>query len=70
MSEVQAVIALPTFLADTVETQFHTTLSGASGHGGITCWSKEIQYLLRTYGTASAMREVLEDLRNITEDAL
>ena len=67
MSEAQAFIALPIFLADPAETQFRTNLSGASRHGGVTCWTEAIQYLLRTYATASAMRKFLEDLRNIRQ---
>ena len=69
MSEAQAFIALPTFLADPAETQFRTTLSGASRRGGVTCWPEAVQYLLRTYATAFAMREVLADLRNIKQNA-
>lgn len=37
MSEAQAFIAIPTFLAEPAETQFGSNLSGASRHGGITC---------------------------------
>lgn len=42
-SEAQTFIALPKFLADPPETQFRTNLSGASRHGGISCWSAAIQ---------------------------
>ena len=40
MSEAQAFIALPTFLADPAETQFRTNLSGGSRRGGINCCLK------------------------------
>lgn len=32
MSQAQAFIALPTFLAELAETQFYTSLSGSSRH--------------------------------------
>ena len=48
MTEAQAFIALPTFLSEPAETQFRTNLSGASRHGGITCWPEAVQYMLRT----------------------
>jgi len=67
MSEAQAFIALPSFLADPAETQFRTNLSGGSRKGGVTCWPEAIQYLLRTYATPTAMREALEHLRNIRQ---
>lgn len=69
MSEAQALIALPTFLAGPAETQFRKNLSGVSLHGGITCWPEAILYLLRTYATSYAMREDLEYLRNIRKGA-
>lgn len=65
MSEAQAFIALPTFLADPAESQFRTNHAGESRNGGITCWSEAIKYLLWTYETASVMNEVIEDLRNV-----
>lgn len=67
MSEAQAFIDLPTFLADPADTQYRTNLSGVSSHGGMTCWPEAIQDLLRTYATASAMCEGLEDLRNVKQ---
>ena len=65
MSEAQAFIALSTFLPDPAETQSCTNLSGGPRRGGITRCPKAIQYLLRIYATAAAMRESLESLRNI-----
>lgn len=70
VSEAQALNALPNFLADPTETQFRTNLSGASLHGVMICWEKAIQYLLRTYATASDMREVLDDLHNFEQKAV
>ena len=70
MSEAQAFIALPTFLADPAETQFRTNFSGGSRRGGITCWPEAIQYLLRTYATAAVMREALDILQNIRQSSI
>ena len=67
MSEAQAFIALPNFLADPAETEFGTNLSGGSRKGGVTCWPEAIQFFLRTYATAATMREALESLRNIRQ---
>lgn len=49
MPEAQALIALPTVLAQSAETQFRSELSGASLHGSINCWPGAIKYILRTY---------------------
>lgn len=65
MSEAQAFISFPTFLAKAGDTQFRTRLGGASRHRRITCRPEAIQHFLRTYASASAMRKVLEHLRNI-----
>lgn len=65
MSEAEAFILIPIFLADPAEIQFRTKLSEASRYGGVSCCPEAIQYLLKTYETASSMSEVLEDLRNI-----
>lgn len=45
MLEAQAFIAFQKILAYPAEMKFCTNLSGASHHGGITCWLKTIQYL-------------------------
>lgn len=67
MLEAQVFITIPTFLADRAQTQFRSNLSRACRQGGITFWLEAIQYLLHTYATASAMREGLEDLRNVRQ---
>lgn len=65
LSGAQAFIAMPTFLAYFAETQLRTNHSGASRHDVFTCWPEAIQYFLRRYATASALHEVLDDLRNV-----
>lgn len=67
ISEVREFIALTTFSPNPAEIKFRTNLSGAYHHRGITLWPEAIQYLLRSYTTASAMREVLEDLFKVKE---
>lgn len=59
--------ALPTFLVDLADTHFRTNFSGASHRGGVTCWPEAVKYLVRTYGTPSAMREDLYDIRTIEQ---
>lgn len=49
MSESQAFISVPTFLVDLAQTQFRTSLSQTSRHGGITSYSEAMQYIFRTY---------------------
>ena len=67
MSAAQEFISLPTFVTDHAQTQFRTNRSGGLRRGGITCWPKAIQYLLRTYATAASVQEALESLRNIRQ---
>lgn len=59
ISEPQALTSLPTFVADITETQFRAKLSQASPQGAVTYLPEATYYLLRTYSTASAMRELL-----------
>lgn len=70
MFEAQAFIALFQFLANREDIRFTTKLSRASRQFVITCLPEVIQYLLRTFGTSSAMREVIEDLRNTSRGSL
>lgn len=65
ISEGQAFVALPTFLVGPAEAQYLTNRIGESRHGGVTCSSEAIQYLLRTCATPTAMCEALENLRSI-----
>lgn len=51
ISQPQAFIAIPRFLADRSETQFRTNLSGSSRHIGEAYWPKAID-LLPTYADA------------------
>ena len=64
MTEGQAFMALPKFLAKTPATQYRARQHG--GHaGGITAWSEAVQYLLLTYATPGAIRRATSDLRTI-----
>lgn len=63
MSEAQAFVTLPTFLADPAETQFCTSLSGVSRRGGVTCGPDAIEYLLRKYETPSTIRKAFGNVR-------
>ena len=66
MTEGQAFMALPKFLAKTAATQYRARQHG--GHaGGITAWPEAVQYLLRTYATPGAIRRATSDLRTIRQ---
>lgn len=69
MPEAQAFIVLPTILADWAEIQFRTKLVWASRRGGAMCWPEAVHSSSRTYATTSAMRDVLQDLRNVRQKA-
>lgn len=69
MAAAQWFISPQSYLADPLETHLGTKLSGASCHGGTPCWTETIQYPFRMYETASAMREMLEDLCKFKQKA-
>ena len=68
MTEAQALLALPHYLMDSAETQFRASIKGARS-GGITSFPEAIQYLLRTYATPSALREAVNAVRDIRQQA-
>ena len=66
MTEGQAFVALPHFLANPAETQFLSSRN-ASTSGGVTSWPEAVQYLLETYATSSAIREATNKLQEIRQ---
>lgn len=69
MSEAQALVAVSHFLAALAEAQPRSNLSGASCHGGITCFPYVIQYLFSKYEITPNMRESFEDPGNVKQKA-
>ena len=68
MSEAQAYIALPYFLRGHAEEQFNSVRGASSSkQGGVTCWPEAVQYLLRSYATATSIQEAILDLRDIRQ---
>ena len=68
MTEAQALVAIPNYLVDSAETQFRASIHGARS-GGITSYPEAIQYLLRTYATPSALREAVNAVRDVKQQA-
>ena len=68
MSQVQALMDLSHFLSDNVRTQYRPTQSG-SRTTGLTCWLEGVQYLIRTYTTLEAIRNVTNELRSVSQTA-
>ena len=68
MSEAQAYIALPYFLRGNAEEQFNSVRgSSSSKEGSVTCWPRAVQYLLRSYATATSIQEAIIDFRDISQ---
>ena len=68
MSEAQACIAVPYFLRGHAEQQLNAVRGSSSvREGGVTCWSEAVQYRQRSYGTSSAIRDAIPDLRDTSQ---
>ena len=66
MTEGQAFMEFPTFLAKTAATQYRARQHG--GHvGEITAWPEAVQYLLRNYETPGVIRRAASYLRTIRQ---
>lgn len=63
MTEAQAYLALPHYLSGQASRTYRSSRNGAHS-GGVSCWPEAVQYLLRTYATASAIREAVSTVRN------
>lgn len=70
MSEAQAFVALPHFLVGNANKQFRASRNGSrSSSGGVSCWPEAVQYLLRTYATPSAIRDAINSLHALKQQA-
>ena len=67
MSEAKAFIALPTFMSDPVETNFHTSLGGKYRQGRFIFWLEAVKHLLRMFAKPAAIREAMDNLRSIRQ---
>ena len=68
MSEAQAYIAVAFFLEGLAADQFESIRDSLdSNEGGVKCWPETLQYLLRSYATATAIPHVILDLRDIRQ---
>ncbi len=68
MTEAQAFIALPHFLTGQAENEFRSSRNSANS-GGVSCWPEAVQYLLETYATSSSIRDAVNLLRDIRQQA-
>ena len=66
MTEGQAFMELPKFLAKTAATQYRVRQHGEHA-GRIPAWPEAVQYLLRNYATPGAIRRATSDLRTIRQ---
>ena len=63
MSEAQAFAVLPYYLSGDAKTLYKTARRGKVGQG-VNCWCEAIQWLLRTYANASAIRDAVHAFRS------
>ena len=66
VSEAHAFIILPKVLKGRAERWLRSVRNG-SRSGGVTCWPEAVNSLLRTYATSSAIRNAVNNLRNIRQ---
>lgn len=69
MIEMHYFVLLQHFLNNPAKSQFKAKISGAYRYDGITWWLQGFQYMIRTYGTPTAIREALENLFSICQRA-
>ena len=66
VSEAHAFLILPKVITGRADRQLRSVRNG-SRSGGVTCWPEAVNYLLRTYATAAAIRNACNDFRNIRQ---
>ena len=66
VSEAHAFLILPKVLTGRADRQIRSVRNGPRS-GCVTCWPEAVNYLLRTYATAAAIRNACNDFRNIRQ---
>ena len=66
VSEAHAFLILPKVLKGRAESHLRSIRNGARS-GGVTCWPEAVNHLLRTFATPAAIRNAVNDLRNIRQ---
>lgn len=66
VSEAHAFLILPKLLIGRAERHLRSIRNGARS-GGVKCWPEVVNHFLRTYATPAAIRNAVNDLRNIRQ---
>ena len=68
MSEAQAYIAVAFLLNGLAADQFESVRDSLdSNESGVTCWPETVQYLLRSYASATAIQQFILHLRDVRQ---